>query len=199
MHTGNDVDMVYSHMALKFCALKLLGRLWHRKGVNTSAGDNNENFPTLQPATGGEVREGSCSVDGYISRMLALLEFDKGKILIPKVRDKQHLSVMGLKLTVRLCVCKLRWRNQKCYAVGLKSKKKTAPESGAVDVSGKRISGRAVFFTLRIGQFRRRYVAFIVETRHQQLIDTVVVDIHHFKFVAGKLHRISTFWGSCAA
>lgn len=44
-------------------------------------------------------------------------EFDKGKILIPKVRDKQHLSVMS-KLTVRLCVCKLRWRNQKCYAVG---------------------------------------------------------------------------------
>lgn len=38
-------------------------------------------------------------------------EFDKGKILIPKVKDKLHLSVMS-KLTVRLCVCKQRWLNQ---------------------------------------------------------------------------------------
>ncbi|VDY46343.1 Uncharacterised protein [Salmonella enterica subsp. enterica serovar Daytona] len=60
-------------------------------------------------------------------------------------------------------------------------------------------SGRAVFFTLRIGQFRRRYVAFIVETRHQQLIDTVVVDIHHFKFVAGKTSPNQCVLGSCAA
>lgn len=35
-------------------------------------------------------------------------EFDKGKILIPKVKDKLHLSV----ITVRLCVCKQRWLNQ---------------------------------------------------------------------------------------
>ena len=36
-------------------------------------------------------------------------EFDKGKILIPKVKDKLHLSVMS---EVRLCVCKQRWLNQ---------------------------------------------------------------------------------------
>ena len=40
-------------------------------------------------------------------------EFDKGKILIPKVKDKLHLSKVMSRLTKsRLCVCKQRWLNQ---------------------------------------------------------------------------------------
>ena len=39
-------------------------------------------------------------------------EFDKGKILVPKVKDKQHLSVMS-EVNRRFCVCKLRWLNQR--------------------------------------------------------------------------------------
>jgi hypothetical protein len=39
-------------------------------------------------------------------------EFDKGKILIPKVKDKLHLSVMS-EVNRQVCVCKQRWHNLK--------------------------------------------------------------------------------------
>ncbi len=53
------------------------------QGRNTSAGDNNENFPTLQPATGGEVREDPVPWT-VIYHDVGAFEFDKGKILIQK-------------------------------------------------------------------------------------------------------------------
>jgi hypothetical protein len=31
--------------------------MWNRRGVNTAGEKKNENFPTVQPASGGEVRE----------------------------------------------------------------------------------------------------------------------------------------------
>ncbi len=54
----------------------------------------NENFPTLQPASGGEVREDPVPWT-VVHQGCWRFEFDKGKILIPKVKDKQHLSVMS--------------------------------------------------------------------------------------------------------
>jgi hypothetical protein len=39
-------------------------------------------------------------------------EFDKGKILIPKVKDKLHLSVMS-EVNRQVSVCKQRWHNLK--------------------------------------------------------------------------------------
>ena len=33
----------------------------------------------------------------------------------------------------------------------------------------------------------------VIDAGHQQLVDTVVIDIHHFKFVAGEFHRIGAF------
>ena len=61
---------------------------------NTSAGDNNENFPTVQPTSGGEVRKDPVPWT-VIHQGRWRFEFDKGKILIPKVKDKLHLSVMS--------------------------------------------------------------------------------------------------------
>ena len=62
-------------------------------------------------------------------------EFDKGKILIPKVKDKLHLSVKVL------------------------CSNKTAPDSGAVDVSG----GYATLSSLSLasGSFGERAVALL--------------------------------------
>ncbi|CCI74817.1 ytfK [Klebsiella pneumoniae subsp. rhinoscleromatis SB3432] len=67
--------------------------MWHHKSV-TLAGEKNENFPTLQSAASGEVREDPVSWTVVIKDVGAF-EFDKGKILIPKVKDKLHLSVMS--------------------------------------------------------------------------------------------------------
>lgn len=44
-----------------------------------------------------------------------------------------------------------------------------------------------------IWQFWYQNSRFAVQTRHQQLIDLVVIDIHHFKFVARILHRVGAF------
>lgn len=47
------------------------------------------------------------------------------------------------------------------------------------------------FFVIR--QFRYQHRWFVVDTGDQQLVDTVVIDIHHFKLVTGELHRIGAF------
>lgn len=45
----------------------------------------------------------------------------------------------------------------------------------------------------RIRQLRHQYGRFVVDARHQQLVDAVVINIHHLKLVAGELHRVGTF------
>ncbi len=95
-HTGNDVDMVYSHMALKFAPLKLLGPIVAPQGRNNFQQETTMKiFQRYNPLQVAEVREDPCSVDGYISRMLALLSSIRVRFLSLKVRDKQHLSVMS--------------------------------------------------------------------------------------------------------
>ena len=42
----------------------------------------------------------------------------------------------------------------------------------------------------RIRQLRHQHGRFVIDTRHQQLVDAVVINIHHFKLVAGELHRV---------
>ena len=42
----------------------------------------------------------------------------------------------------------------------------------------------AFFFIFSIRQFWRKGGGLAVDSGHQQLVDAVVIDIHHFKFVA---------------
>lgn len=51
----------------------------------------------------------------------------------------------------------------------------------------------AFFFIFSVRHFWRKGGGFAVDSGHQQLVDAVVIDIHHFKFVAGEFHRIGAF------
>lgn len=52
---------------------------------------------------------------------------------------------------------------------------------------------RDAFFIFSVRQFWRKGGGLAVDPGHQQLVDAVVIDIHHFKFVAGEFHRIGAF------
>ncbi len=59
-----------------------------------SAGENNENFQRYNPLQVAKYVKILFRGRLYIKDVGAF-EFDKGKILVPKVKDKQHYSVMS--------------------------------------------------------------------------------------------------------
>lgn len=57
----------------------------------------------------------------------------------------------------------------------------------------------AFFFIFSVRQFWRKGGGLAVDSGHQQLVDAVVIDIHHFKFVAGRISPNRCVSGSYAA